>query len=162
MEPIFSQISQVALVVRNVDEVVHAFWDKYGIGPWKIFILDSNTVEDMIIRDKKENYKYKQATTYIGTTHFEIIEPLDDKSIYAEFLRKHGEGVHHIAFDTDHDKAMSVFRSYGKIEEQGGSISGKHKFTYVDCTDDLKMLVEFNKEEPGFQMPEPYAIYPEK
>jgi len=37
----------------------------------------------------------------IGDVEWELIQPLDDKSIYAEFLEKHGEGLHHVAFDVE-------------------------------------------------------------
>ena len=160
MEPIFTQITQVALVVKNLDEVVKTYADKYGIGPWNIYTLDSSIVKDMMINERREDYRYRQATTYIGSTHFEIIEPLDDKSIYADFLREHGEGIHHIAFATDYARTMEFFHKNGKIEVQGGTICGQHKFSYVDCADDLKLLVEFNHEVSGFRMPEPEAVYP--
>ena len=162
MDPIFTQITQVALVVKDVEKTVRTFADEYGIGPWNIYTLDSATVKEMEIGERRKDYRYKQATTYIGSTHFEIIEPLDDESIYAEFLRNYGEGIHHIAFSTDHDKTMEFFHKKGKKAMQAGTICGKHKFSYVDCMDDLKMIVEFNKEEPGFQMPEPDAVYPER
>ena len=160
MNPIFTQITQAAIVVKDLEKTVHAYADQYGIGPWNIYTLDSKVVKDMEIGERRKDYRYKQATTYIGSTHFEIIEPLDEESIYADFLREHGEGVHHIAFATEHDKTMDFFHRNGKIAMQGGTICGKHKFTYVDCMDDLKLIVEFNKEEGGFQMPEADAVYP--
>jgi 4-hydroxyphenylpyruvate dioxygenase-like putative hemolysin len=33
----------------------------------------------------------------IGQVQLELLEPLDDESIYARFLAERGEGVHHIA-----------------------------------------------------------------
>lgn len=37
----------------------------------------------------------------IGETRFELLEPLRDNSPIAHFLRKHGEGIHHIALEVD-------------------------------------------------------------
>ncbi len=162
MEPIFSQVTQVALVVKDVEAVAKAWADKYGITGWNFWDFGPENQVGQSIHGKEETYRYKQAATYIGTTHFELIQPLDDKSIYAEFLKEHGEGLHHIAFATDHDKAVERFAEVGKPVMQQGCIMGQHTFSYIDCTDDLKMIVEFNKEKPGFTMPEPRMSYPEK
>jgi methylmalonyl-CoA/ethylmalonyl-CoA epimerase len=32
----------------------------------------------------------------VGQVQWELIEPLDDESIYARFLAERGEGVHHL------------------------------------------------------------------
>jgi hypothetical protein len=33
-----------------------------------------------------------------GPLTFELLEPLDDKSIWARFIAQKGEGIHHVAF----------------------------------------------------------------
>ena len=39
-------------------------------------------------------------TTMVGQVMWEVIEPLDEESIFARFLAEKGEGVHHIAVGT--------------------------------------------------------------
>ena len=36
----------------------------------------------------------------VGRVMWELIQPLDDESIYARFLAEKGEGMHHIAVAT--------------------------------------------------------------
>ncbi|MCI5209692.1 MAG: methylmalonyl-CoA epimerase [Candidatus Electrothrix sp. ATG2] len=38
----------------------------------------------------------------LGETKIELLEPLDEASPIAKFLQRQGEGVHHIAYRSDH------------------------------------------------------------
>ena len=44
----------------------------------------------------------------VGHVQWELIEPLDDESVYARSLAEKGEGVHHVAVATpDFDEAVA-------------------------------------------------------
>lgn len=43
----------------------------------------------------------KTAFFTVGDTHIELLEPTSETSPVAEFLKKKGEGIHHIAYSTD-------------------------------------------------------------
>ncbi len=159
-KPIFTDVLQVAVVVKNLDETVRKYADEYGIGPWAIYDFNPETVRDMIIRDKKENYAMRIALCNIGKVQWELIEPKDDKSIYAEFLRTHGEGLHHVAFAVeDYDEAMKFFRSKGHKILQGGTWCD-FIYTYLTTEDDLKFIAEIYKPPENFKWPKPDAVYP--
>ena len=161
-KPIFKDVLQVAVVVKNLDEAVKKYADEYGIGPWTIYEFNSETVKDMIIRDKREDYAMRLALCNIGNVQWELIEPEDDKSIYAEFLRTHGEGLHHVAFGVeDYEKAMKFFRSKGHKVLQGGTWHG-FTYTYLTTEKDLKCIAEIYNVPVGFKWPKPDAIYPLK
>jgi 4-hydroxyphenylpyruvate dioxygenase-like putative hemolysin len=50
----------------------------------------------------------------IGNVQWELIKPLDDKSIYYEFLKEHSFGLHHVAFAVnDYDETVNYFRQNG-------------------------------------------------
>ncbi len=42
--------------------------------------------------------KVRTAFFSLGETHIELLEPTDDDSPIAKFLKKNGEGIHHIAY----------------------------------------------------------------
>lgn len=50
-----------------------------------------------------ENYKNILQIGFlpIGDVDVELLEPTTDEGLNAEFLRDHGEGVHHLAFKVD-------------------------------------------------------------
>ena len=147
MKPMYNKVLQVAMVVKDCDEAVKLWADKYGIGPWKIYEFNPDTVNDMIIRGEKVGYAMRLALCDIGGVQWELIEPKDDKSIYAEFLRDKGEGLHHCAFGTDnYEEAVKFYKDKGLPILQGGEWEGL-TYTYLDSQKDLNLIPfrEFNK-----------------
>ena len=45
--------------------------------------------------------KVRTAFFSLGEAHIELLEPIDDNSPIAKFLEKRGEGIHHIAYQSD-------------------------------------------------------------
>ena len=160
MKPMFNKVLQVAMVVKNCDEAVKLWADKYGVGPWKIYEFNPDTVSDMIIRGEKVDYAMRLALCDIGGVQWELIEPKDDKSIYAEFLKDKGEGLHHCAFGTEsYQDAVKFYEDKGLPVLQGGEWEGL-TYTYLDSQKDLNLIAEIYDLKPDFVWPEPLAVYP--
>jgi methylmalonyl-CoA/ethylmalonyl-CoA epimerase len=72
---------------------------------------------------------WRLAVAMVGRVQWELIELLDDESIYARFLAKKGEGVHHLgvaAPSFDETVAAQAERGNGVVlsmREQSGSRS---------------------------------------
>lgn len=174
MKPIFNKVIQVALVVINVDETVRIYADKYGIGPWSIYEFNDNNVTEMALDGENTGFKMRIALTNIGDVRIELIQPLDNKTIYAKFLKDHGEGLHHIAYDVDNfKKTREFFKERGIKINQEGKWMGKHHFAYLESEKDLKHIVEMYDTQPDFFKykidkngvkkifyPEPEEVYP--
>ncbi len=159
-EPMFKNVLQVAVVVENLDESMKNYWEIYGIGPWKIYTFNKSTVKEMIVRDKYVNYEMKLALCDIGNVQWELIEPLDDKSIYYEFLKKHGHGLHHVAFAVDnYEKTINHFKQKNIGVLQGGLWNGL-KYTYLDSEASLSTIAEIYQISKDFEWPQPQATYP--
>jgi methylmalonyl-CoA/ethylmalonyl-CoA epimerase len=134
----------------------------YGIGPWSIYEFNPDAVSDMILHGKAQSYAMRLALANVGNVQWELIQPKDDNSIYAEFLEEHGEGLHHVAFGVeDYDKTMQFYRDKGHHILQGGTWEGLI-YTYLDSRKDLGIIAEIYKLVPDFKWPEPESIYPEK
>ncbi len=160
-KPIFNGILQVAVVVNDCDATARVYWEKYGIGPWAIYEFNPDTVSNMILDDKKEGYSMRLALTDVGGVQWELIQPRDDKSIYASFLKESGEGLHHVAFSTqnDYQETMKFFRDQGHRIVQGGTFAGL-TYTYLDTEEDLKVISEIYNWPEEVQLPEPDATIP--
>jgi len=159
-KPIFTDVLQVAVVVKDLDASMKKYYDNYGLGPWTVYTFNKDTVQDMIIRDKKVNYAMRLALANIGKVQWELIEPLDDLSIYAEFLKEHGEGLHHVAFGAEnYEDTVAIFRGKGIGIVQGGTW---HDFiyTYFDTRADLSTIAEIYRVPEGFEWPPAEATYP--
>ena len=161
-KPIFTGILQIGLVVRNCDASVKRWAEECGIGPWQIYEFNPETIDRMIISGKRREYAMRLAKTYVGPVQLELIEPKDDKSAYAEFLREHGEGLHHVAFEVnDYRKVIGWYEKRGEPILQSGRWNGR-TYTYLDLRKDLGLIAEIYDVASGFQPPEPDAVYPEK
>jgi methylmalonyl-CoA/ethylmalonyl-CoA epimerase len=159
-KPIFKRVLQIAVVVKNLDEAMERYWEEYGIGPWDIYTFDPSTVSDMTIRNQRVDYAMRLALTDIGGIQWELIEPLDEKSIYAEFLKEHGEGLHHVALAVDnYDEAMAFFQSKGIGVLQGGTWHGL-TYTYLESESTLSFSAEIYDRPGDWESPTSEATYP--
>jgi catechol 2,3-dioxygenase-like lactoylglutathione lyase family enzyme len=161
-KPVFTDVLQIGIVVRDLDAAMKRYWEEFGLGPWAVNTLEPSNTSDMIIRGEPQAFALRAATTQIGSLQWELIQPLDDDSIYAEFLREQGEGLHHVGFGVeDYDEAMTFFLGRGMEVFLGGTW-GTIESAYWDTRDSLGCIAEIWREPAeGEDFPEPDATYPE-
>jgi len=103
----------ISAVVKDIDETTEFLSSMWGLGPWHIF--EHTPQKDTIMVG--EPFSIKLAQTKLGATMLELIQPLEGKSVWSEFLKTHGEGLHHIAFSVPNwDEMVS------KLKERGGTM----------------------------------------
>lgn len=159
-EKIFEEIIQIAIVVKNLDESLKIFNDEYGIGPWEIYKIDKETTKDMKRNGVEKEFEYIVAMCEMGNIELELVQPIDENSVYYEFLKNHGPGLHHIGFKVkDFDKAMEIFNKRGVIPHQSGTWKGKF-FAHMKTEKDLNFVLEIFKKEKDYVKPEPLYRYP--
>lgn len=125
---------QIGIVVRNADESAQHYAKLLGITDWHFNYVDSGTAVGQIVRaDGKEvAVKAKIAWTNIGDIEIELIEPQDDTSVYAEYLRRHGPGVQHIMFGAkDYDRTSMKLSDHGMEKVLGGELQ-RTRFAMFD------------------------------
>ena len=138
----FGGIRQIGLVVRSVEATARRCWDELGIGPWTFYLFDPSNVKNMRVHGRRVDHAMRTAHAKFGDIDWEIIEPLDDNSIYAEHLRTRGEGLHHILFSVgDYESARAQLRLNGYEELAGGDWSGD-AYSYFDTTGALGCIAE--------------------
>lgn len=121
---IFNDFVQIGVVVRDLDQATAALSEIFGIGPFR-------TIEwPPAARSDIERYYYgepgdfsaRMAFTELGTVELELIQPLEGNSIWADFLRDHGEGIHHIRFNVpDIQPVLGYLAGHGIQPAQMGS-----------------------------------------
>ena len=76
---------------------------------------------------------------------FEILQPFGEASALSDFLEEHGEGIHHVAFDTDDFKGTeALLESCGAHKVQTGPTS-RHpalEWGFFDTGDQLGTMIE--------------------
>lgn len=163
MKSIFTKIRQVAIVTRNTRESVKNFADLLGIGPWSFYDFNPNSCKDMTIDGERVDYAMALAVCDIGNIQFEFCEPLDNKSLYAKFLIKQGEGLQHIAYvlDREYDEAVEYFKAKGITINQSGYWHGCCNYNYLDSFKQFKHTVEFHRQDlDEIAKYQPNGVYP--
>ena len=139
--PAIEKILQINVVVKNIEKSISCY-EAYGVSPW---IRDDGTSEVLSsrkVRGKDADYQFKAAFAMIGDIEIELIEPLDEESDYARFLREHGEGVHHIAIADNREAFDEVLRDRKVEELQSGYWQDFGEYRYYDTRSDLGVILE--------------------
>ncbi len=92
-EPVFTETMQIGIVVRDLAATMQRYVDDYGIGAWDIVEFHPEDIPDLHEHGKPVGRSWRLASTMIGRVQWELIEPLDDESVYARFLAEKGEAV---------------------------------------------------------------------
>ncbi len=155
-------IAQVGLVVRDLDRAVECYWRQFGIGPWHIYTYGKPLVAHMTYRGQPADYTMRIALAWIGSLRIELIEPIGGDSVYAEFVREHGYGIHHFGVLVD-DMAAALAQADAAglemtMDGAGFGRDGDGHYAYLDTEGDLGAIIELIARPRGRVPPE--RIYP--
>ena len=156
--PVFTETIQIAIVVRDLDAAMRTYVHDYGIGPWEIYEFGPGNVADMREDGEPVARAWRLAIAYVGQVQWELIEPLDEESVYARFLAEHGGGLHHVGVAVpDFDETLSEQAERGNAVLLGGEYRGI-RFAYLDTVRDLGLVTEIFSGAPGADQ-QPDATY---
>jgi hypothetical protein len=155
------EISQIAVVVRDLKKALENYWNTLGIGPWNIYTFAPPALTEPMIRGKPVPYSMRLALAEVGPLQYELIEPLEGPSIYKEFLASKGEGLHHFQ-STSYEVSdmLAEFKKLGIDVLMSGKFGGG-EFYYMDTEPILGTIYEIVKKRRT-EMPSPEAIYPQQ
>ncbi len=80
-------INHIGIAVKDLEHSIEVFK--------KIFSFDS------VHREIVEKQKVSVASFKVGDVLIELTSPTDESSPIAKFIEKKGEGIHHLAFESD-------------------------------------------------------------
>ena len=95
------EIIHACLVVKNVWQTIENYWNILGIGPWEVYSFEYPLVHERIYHGKPTWAREKLAMAKVGAINLELAQPVEGDTIYSDFLREHGEGLHHLSFQVD-------------------------------------------------------------
>ena len=144
------EISQIGIIVRNLQKAADNYWSTLGIGPWMTMKLEPPLLADVTMRGKPVEASMVAAIAQSGSIQLELIEPLEGPSIWKEFLEERGGGLHHVqSLVKDPDMVLAAFREMGVDVLMSGRI-GDNIFYYMDTEPLLGIIYEFvGRTTPG-------------
>ena len=161
--PFFDKgIAQVAIVVENLEKAVENYWKLFGIGTWQFYTYGQPLVKRMTYHGQPSEYKMRVALSHLGPTRIELIEMQEGDTVYADFVKEHGYGVHHFGVLVDNmEEALAEAEAAGLIMTQDGAGFGRDgdgHYAYLDTEDKIGVTIELI-ERPKDRMP-PEKVYP--
>ena len=139
-------ISQIAIVVRDIDDALERYHRALGWGPWNVYEHCPPSLHDTYVRGVATHFTMIGAETHVGDMVVELLQPVEGPSIYKEWLDEHGEGLHHIALmrptPAESEEARSHFRELGADVLMEGRIGDSIHFYYLDTEPLLKVIFE--------------------
>jgi catechol 2,3-dioxygenase-like lactoylglutathione lyase family enzyme len=163
MDNIRWKIEHIGVIVYDVENSVKRFADLLGIKPWSIWTIAPPFLTDTFFHGEKVTHSFKVATVNLGNVELELLAPLEGKSVYAEHLRKNGEGLHHIALTPvstkqELEKVVTLLENKGGEIIQSGTLGDAGSYYYVN-TKEANLVLELSNTGRG-AMPPPDKIYP--
>ncbi len=165
MDAIFSKIDQISIMVYDAYATAKKWNDEFGIGPWIFLNFDENNMSKQKFHGKEAKYAMKIALCSSLGVEIELIEPKNDDNIYAEFLKEHGQGLHHIAMKMPGNDFKGTCK---KLDEMGfecimsGADPSGEDLAYYDLREALGFIVEMNDRNENFVPVPPDDVYPKE
>ena len=140
---IMGDINQLGIITPDIEKTMEEF-KKIGLDDWSdIFVNVPENFDEMIADGKPQEYASKCASNFQLNIEIELIQPLDDKSDYAAFLKRNGgkPGLHHVRVDFDD---IEDVHATGKPMLLSGVPKGTGMaYEYYDFRDELGLILEY-------------------
>ncbi len=114
------RIHHVAYAVADIDAALPVYTDRYGM-----------SIE---VRERLDDQGVEAVSLSVGTSHVELIQPVDPQCGVARFLERRGPGLHHVAFEVDDlTAALAELRDGGAelIDDQPRRGLGGHMIAFI-------------------------------
>lgn len=147
----YPYVHQIGFVVENMDKAMEEYGKVYRIKKW--YRTPCKPDDDMFFHGKRiVDPGFQLNVGYCGRTEIELITTSATESLYANFLREHGPGLHHISFFTTHlEKSVKEFEAMGFEVVQNGFMTGKDVVTdyaYMAKPDEgYSRIIEFSSSK---------------
>ena len=133
-----ANVDQVGIVVRDLHETAENLYRILGIGPFRILEWPIEGIDpESTYHGQPEEYRLLLGFARQGSTQIELIQPLEGRNIWSDFLEDHGPGLHHFRLVvTDFDEKVSALEKAGIKNIASGT--GAHigsKWAYFDTSD---------------------------
>jgi methylmalonyl-CoA/ethylmalonyl-CoA epimerase len=159
------EITQVSVVVRDLESRMRAYHEVFGWGPWTIFQADG----DVIMHDCEINgepvdfFNIRWAETQVGDLNFELIQPCGGDNPWQRMLDEHGEGIGSIAvmFKT-REESQKVIEQFDEADigiTARGRIGDHIEWYYLDTEPGFKCIIESGSGH-ALDFMRPVAVYP--
>jgi methylmalonyl-CoA/ethylmalonyl-CoA epimerase len=136
-----TNLSHLGIAVKDAERTARFLSSIWNIGSPEVVDYEPKD-EDLIAGG---SFKVRLAFIKFGAIPIELLQPLDDKSIWAKFIKEKGEGIHHVAFGvSNYDEMVSKLQKQKHPLLVAATFQGC-RWCYFD-TNPGGMVLEFREE----------------
>jgi hypothetical protein len=141
-------MTQLAWVVEDIEAAENELAFGPAVVRWTRLASVHFGPADCTYRGRPADFVAHISLGYVGELQLELIQPVRGDSIYADFLRENGPGLHHACWEVD-DLAAAL----GDVPAvQAGSMAdGDLEFAYVDLGLPGVPMCEFVRVGPAMR-----------
>jgi len=144
------KIVQIGILVRDLQKSMERYWETLGIGPWDVYTFSSDTVREFTLygQSVEAPFKFMIALAKFGGVQFELLQPVEGKTVYDSFLEERGEGLHHIkekVADGEIEQTLEKYKQKGINVIQSGKC-GPDAFYYLNTESRLGIIYEIGND----------------
>lgn len=150
---LFHDFVQIGVVVGDLERSTAALTEIFGIGPFHTVEWPPAGRHDLerYYHGQRGDFTARMAFALVGPVELELIQPLEGHSIWADFLRDHGEGIHHIRFNVPEMEPVVEWLATHDIEvaQMGSGIRPGTMWANFDSASKVGFVIEVMKALPG-------------
>ena len=146
----FEGINQLGYVVKNSSDTATKYQNLFDTNPPVILEAEVTDVREGLDGKAVPPYKIRFAFVTLGELQLEFIQVLEGTpTLYTNFLKKSGEGLHHIGVNVpDLKSVVDIASSIGFSVLWSGQIYSV-PFAYLDTQDQLGTILELIEMRPS-------------
>ncbi len=148
----FDRAIQVGVVVDDIHRTMQQLTELFGIGPFRVVNCPPPERKDQqFYYGELDRFRTIQAFADLGSIELELIQPLEGRTIWSDFLEKRGPGIHHIRFNVPDHERLSTYllgAGIGRTQEGAGIREGSYWVNY-DTEKLLGFVIEILQPAPG-------------
>jgi methylmalonyl-CoA/ethylmalonyl-CoA epimerase len=144
------RIVQIGIVVADRDRTTQLLTSVFGIGPFRLVEWPDRAESKYYYRGVEEKIRIRQAFVQLGDVEVELIQPLEGRNAYQDFLDQTGGGIHHVLFEvSDIDPVLRELAKSGvAVLQSGTGIRPGTRWALLDTQKMLGFYVEL-RHRPG-------------
>jgi methylmalonyl-CoA/ethylmalonyl-CoA epimerase len=136
-----TNLSHVGIAVKDAEKTAKWLSTIWNIGTPEVFDY-SPRKEELFVG---EPFKVRLVFIKFGAFPVELLQPLDNKSIWSKFIEEKGEGIHHVALGvSNYDEIVTKFQKQKHPLLVSATFNGE-RWCYFD-TSPGGMVLEFREE----------------
>jgi catechol 2,3-dioxygenase-like lactoylglutathione lyase family enzyme len=149
----FKNFVQIGVVVADLEKSIKQLGEIFGIGPFRIVDWPPAGRTDIqkFYYGEPGNFTARMAFTELGPIELELIQPVEGESIWADFLRERGGGIHHIRFNVDDTGPVQEYLAEKGIQaaQYGSGIRPGTTWMNFASEDKVGFVIEIMNALPG-------------